>query len=86
MSEGSFRIEISRGIQSSGGAMETNVRTGQIAAGLASITGAVWEIVHEARAVEPKSSGSVVDEVWSGIVELGQCGPGFAGSSDAVVG
>jgi hypothetical protein len=52
--------------------MEANVRTGQIAAGLASITSAVWEIVHEARAVEPKSSGPVVDEVRSGIVELGQ--------------
>jgi hypothetical protein len=54
--------------------METNVRTGQIAAGLASITGAVWEIVHEARAVEPKSKSGVpiVDELRSGIVELGR--------------
>ena len=54
--------------------METDTRTGQIAAGLASITGAVWEIVHEARAVEPKSKSGVpiVDELRSGIVELGQ--------------
>jgi hypothetical protein len=52
--------------------METNARTGQIAAGLASITGAVWEIVHEARAAAPKSGGPVVDEVRSGIVELGR--------------
>jgi hypothetical protein len=35
--------------------MEANVRTRQIAAGLATITSAVWDIVHEARAAEPKS-------------------------------
>ena len=52
--------------------METDTRTNQIAAGLASITGAVGEIVHAARAAAPKSKGPIADEVRSGIVEVGR--------------
>src|SRR3984957_5216869 len=59
--------------------METDVRSGQIAAGLASITTAVWETVHEARAVEPKSSEPIVDELRSGIVQLGQAAQALHG-------
>ena len=59
--------------------MESNIRTGQIAAGLASITTAVWEIVHEARAVEPKTDEPIVDELRSGIVELGRAAQALHG-------
>jgi hypothetical protein len=51
--------------------METDTRTEQISAGLASITSAVGQIVHEARAAAPKTKGPIAEEVRSGIVELG---------------
>jgi hypothetical protein len=52
--------------------METDTRTEQISAGLASIIRAVGEIVHEARAVAPKSKDPIAEEVRCGIVEVGR--------------
>ena len=47
-------------------------RGGQIAAGLALITGAVREIVHEARGAEPTKNETLADGVRVGIEQLGQ--------------
>ena len=52
--------------------MEMDTRTERIAAGLASITGAVGEIVREARAAAPKFKGPIAEEVRCGIVEVGR--------------